>query len=61
MKGWKTIAFGAATAVVPAFLTYAGGVDWTKLGINPVIAAVLGAAVIGLRAVTTTPIGKSDS
>jgi hypothetical protein len=61
MKGWRTMAFGAATAIVPALLTYAAGIDWTKLGINPMLAGILGAAIIGLRAVTSTPVGRSDS
>lgn len=58
MKGFRTVAFGAFVAVVPAALTYLGGIDWTQFGINPIMAAGLGAAVIMLRAATSTPIGQ---
>ena len=59
MKGWKTVAFGAVVAIAPAALTYLGGVNWTSLGISPDVAAVIGAMIVGLRAVTNTPIGKT--
>ncbi len=58
MKGWKTVAFGLATAIVPAGLTFLGGVDWTTIGISPGLAALIGAAIIALRAFTSTSIGK---
>ena len=60
MQGWKTVAFGAVTAVLPAALAYLGGVDWTALGIHPGMAGAIGAAIIALRAMTSTPIGKSS-
>ena len=59
-KGWKTVAFGLLTAIVPAALTYAGGIDWTTTGISPGIAALIGAAIIALRAVTNTPMLKKE-
>ncbi len=57
LKGYRTLIFGAAVAVVPPLMTYLGGVDWTSIGISPGAAAVIGAAIIGLRAVTTTALG----
>lgn len=59
-KGWRTVAFGLATAVIPVALTYLGGVDWTSLGIHPAVASAIGLAIIGLRAATNTPIRKSS-
>lgn len=60
MQGWKTVAFGLLTAVAPVVLTYLGGVDWTSLGIHPAMAGAIGAIIIALRAMTSTPIGKSS-
>ncbi len=60
MKGWKTVAFGAFMVVVPPLLTYVGGINWTSLGVSPGVAAAIGLIVIGLRAATTTPVGKSS-
>lgn len=60
LKGWKTVLFGFLVTVVPPALTYLGGVDWTKLGISPAAGAVIGAIIIGLRAVTNTSIGKKE-
>lgn len=59
MKGWKTVAFGVLTAILPALLTYLGGIDWTSLGIHPATAAAIGSAIIALRAITNTSIGKA--
>jgi threonine aldolase len=59
MKGWKTVIFGALLAIGPAALTYLGGVDWTSFGISPATSAMIGAIIIGLRAVTSTPVGKA--
>ena len=60
MKGWKTVIFGALMVVAPPLLTYVGGVNWTSLGISPVMSAAIGAIIIGLRSVTTSPIGQSS-
>jgi hypothetical protein len=60
IKGWKTVAFGLATALLPAGLTFLGGVDWTSIGISPWLAGLIGAAIIALRAVTNTPVGKKS-
>jgi hypothetical protein len=59
VKGWRTVFFGGVVAVAPALLTYLGGVDWTALGVSPAMGAVIGAGIIGLRAITTGPIGGS--
>lgn len=59
MKGWKTILFGLFMIIVPPALNYLVGVDWQSLGVSPGISAMIGAAIIGLRALTSTPIGKA--
>lgn len=58
LTGFKTLIFGAAVAIAPSLLTYLGGVDWTTIGIAPGVAGAIGAGIIALRAVTSTPIGK---
>lgn len=58
LKGWKTTIFGLLVVVVPPALTYLGGINWVQLGVSPVAAAIIGALIIGLRAVTDTPIGS---
>ncbi len=60
MKGFKSVAFGLAVAVIPSALVYLGGVDWTSLGISPQVAGAIGAAIVVLRAMTNTSIGKSS-
>jgi threonine aldolase len=59
IKGWKTVGFGLLMVVAPAALTYLGGIDWTSIGVSPGVAAAIGAVIIGLRAITSTSIGKS--
>jgi hypothetical protein len=58
MKGWRTVIFGALMVVGPPMLTYVAGVDWKALGVSPTVSAAIGAIVIALRAMTTTPIGN---
>lgn len=60
MKGFKTLAFGLVTAIAPAALVYLGGIDWTHIGISPSVAGVIGAIIIGLRAITNTAPGSKD-
>jgi threonine aldolase len=55
----KTVLFGLATAVAPSVLQYLGGVDWTQFGLSPVMGAVLGAVIVGLRSTTSSPITTS--
>ena len=59
MTGWKTVIFGALTAIGPAVLNYIGAVNWQTLGVSPTAGAVIGAIIIGLRAITSTPIGSA--
>lgn len=49
----KTILFGLATAVAPAALTYAAGVDWTQFGVSPAAGGVIGTIVVALRTFTS--------
>jgi hypothetical protein len=56
MKGYRTVLFGLVVALLPAALTYLGGVDWTVLGISPAIGMGIGSAIISLRSITTTRI-----
>lgn len=58
-KGLRTVAVELTIAVAPSALTYIGGVDWTQLGVSPAAGAFIGVVVMGMRAITTTPIGKS--
>lgn len=56
-KGWKTIAFGIGTAILPAALEYLGGVNVSKtFGLSPTAGIVVGAAIMGLRAITSTAV-----
>lgn len=58
MKGWKTLAFGLLLAIGVPALDYLGGVDFAALGLDPKWAALIGAVVMGLRAMTTSAIGR---
>jgi hypothetical protein len=58
-KGLRTLAIGLAIAIAPSALAYVGGVDWTQFGISPTAGAFIGIVVMGMRTVTTTPVGKS--
>ena len=60
MTGFKTFAFGLAMAVGVPALNYIGAVDFTKLGLSSGSAAIIGAIVIGLRAITSTPMFKAN-
>lgn len=61
MKGYRTILVGLAMAIAPAALTYLMGVDWGKL-VGPNGAMVIaGAITIGMRLITTTEVGSSES
>lgn len=59
MKGLRTLALNGATVVGAAALTWAVGVDWTQY-VSPTAAIMIVAgANMGLRVITTTPVGKS--
>lgn len=59
--GYRTLAFGFLVAVAPAALNYLDLVDWTTLGLSPGVGALLGAAIMGLRYITITPIGEPQA
>jgi hypothetical protein len=60
LKGLRTVAVGLALAIVPQATAYLFSVDWTHVaGISPNAATIIGVVMIGLRAVTTTAIGKA--
>lgn len=56
LKGWKTLAFNLALIAIPVidYVTNNG-----QASISPAWLLGIGAVGIVLRAVTTTPIGKS--
>jgi hypothetical protein len=58
-KGYRTVIFGASVAIFPALLDYLGLVDWATLGVSPAAGAAIGAAIMALRGLTTTPLGVS--
>lgn len=59
MKGLRTLLINGATVVGAATLTWAVGVDWTQ-HVSPTAAVIIVAAAnMGLRVITTTPVGKS--
>lgn len=57
-RGWKTIAFGLLLAVGPQALDHLATIDWASLGLSPNTATVIGLAIMALRAMTSTPIGR---
>jgi|HubBroStandDraft_5_1064220.scaffolds.fasta_scaffold268513_3 hypothetical protein len=59
-KGLRTLAVGLAIAIAPSALAYIGGIDWTQFGVSPAAGAFIGIVVMGMRTVTTTPVGKSS-
>ncbi len=59
-KGWRTVLLNGALVVGAAALKYVAGVDWTQY-VDPTAGMVIVAAAnFGLRAITTTPIGKAS-
>ena len=62
LSGFKTVLTGLALAVGPATISYLGNVDVTKtFGLSPTAGAVVGAVMIGLRAITSSPIFQPAS
>jgi hypothetical protein len=57
-KGWRTFAASFLVAMLPAFLSWIGGIDWTSIGISPQVGIFLGLLFASLRGMTTTPPGK---
>jgi len=56
MKGWRTILFGVGVAAMPPALEYLTNVNWTEIGLSPTTGALIGAGIVGMRAVTNTSI-----
>jgi hypothetical protein len=61
VKGYRTLGFNAVMAAVPALLTFAVDVDWTNYVSPNVAMLIVTGANIGLRMVTTTPVGQRGS
>lgn len=60
MKGYRTLVLNAALVAGTALLGWAATVDWTQY-VSPTAAVVLAGVVnIGLRFVTTSPVGKAE-
>lgn len=58
-KGWKTVLFGAALAVV-GILQQSGVESLVPDQYRGLVVAAIGAAVMILRTITTTPVGTSE-
>jgi hypothetical protein len=57
MNGFKTFSVGLGLAVVPQLVNYVSGFDFVHaFGLSPNAASVIGVVMMGLRAMTTTPI-----
>lgn len=61
MKGFRTVAIGAAMAVAPALLNYLAGVHWTDYVTPEWAGFIAGAIMIAMRAVTDTPMGSNKT
>ncbi len=60
LAGFKTLAVGAALAVGPQAISYVSNFDFINaFGLSPNAATAIGLVMIGLRAVTKTPIFKA--
>ena len=61
LAGFKTLAVGLGLAVLPQVVSFVSGFDFVHtFGLSPNTATVLGVVMIGLRAVTSTPIFKAS-
>ena len=59
MKGYRTLILNGLAVIGTAGLTWAIGINWADY-VSPTVAMIiLGAANIGLRMITTTPVGKA--
>ena len=55
--GFKTFLFGLALAILPQFVSFVSGFDFTTaFGLSPNAASAIGFIIVALRAVTSTPI-----
>lgn len=56
MAGFKTFIVGLGLAILPQAVSFVTGFDFTHaFGLSPNAATVIGVLMIGLRAVTNTP------
>ena len=61
MKGFRLVALGMFTAMVPAGLHYLLGINWTDY-VSPTIAPiVIGGLTVVLRCVTDSPVFRKYS
>lgn len=58
MKGWRTLVVNAVVGGLAVGLTYAAGINWTTYVEPQWAVAIVTVVNIGLRLVTTTPVGK---
>lgn len=60
-SGFKTFATGLALAVLPQVVGYLTNFDFANtFGLSPNTATVIGLVMVGLRAITSTPIFKAS-
>lgn len=59
MKGYRTLAINGVVIALGALLPWAAGIDWTQYVSPEVATVIVGALNIGLRLITTTPVGKA--
>ncbi len=61
LAGFKTFALGLALAVLPQIVSYVSNFDFVHVfGLSPNAATFIGVVMMGLRAVTSTPIFKAS-
>jgi hypothetical protein len=59
-SGFKTFLIGLTLAVLPQVVSFVSNFDFVKtFGLSPDAATLIGILIVGLRAVTTTPIFKT--
>ena len=60
MTGYRTLAFNALIIALGALLPWAASIDWTQYVSPQVGMLIVGAANIGLRMITRTPVGPQQ-
>ena len=62
LSGFKTVMAGLVVAAGPATISYIGNIDVAKtFGLSPTAGAIVGAVMIGLRAITNSSIFSNAS
>lgn len=60
LNGFKTFLIGLVLATLPQAVAFLGDFDFVRtFGLSPNAATLIGLLIVGLRAMTTTPIFKS--